>query len=130
MHLAAGGAPVATKHRAIDLVNKVKSLPVYIYIYNTRNNDYHRHAHNLEPYNSKPSAAGCIVYNKLPNNIKQIGNNNQFIKKLKGLLTKGKHNRSLKVGVGSLWSTPYTYIHTFIHLFIHSLYLLRDVIIQ
>jgi hypothetical protein len=30
--------------------------------------------HNLEPYNSKPSVAGCTFYNKLPNNIKQIEN--------------------------------------------------------
>jgi hypothetical protein len=28
MHLAAGGAPVAVKHRAMELVNKVKILPV------------------------------------------------------------------------------------------------------
>jgi hypothetical protein len=34
---------------------------------------------------------GCdsIFYNKLPNNIKQTGNNNQFKKELKDLLNKG-----------------------------------------
>jgi hypothetical protein len=42
--------------------------------------------HNLELYRSSPSAAGCIFYSKLPNNIKQIGNNNQFKKELKNLL--------------------------------------------
>jgi hypothetical protein len=33
--------------------------------------------------------AGCIFYNKLPNNIKQIKNNNQFARELKKLLIKG-----------------------------------------
>jgi hypothetical protein len=47
------------------------------------------YVHNLELYNSKPSLAGCIFYNKLPNNMKQIGNNNQFKKELKDLLIKG-----------------------------------------
>jgi hypothetical protein len=32
---------------------------------------------------------GCIFYNKLPNIIKQVGNNNQFIKELKDVLMKG-----------------------------------------
>jgi hypothetical protein len=42
-----------------------------IHTHNTRKNkDYHRYGHNLELYNSKPSVAGCIFYNKLPNNIK------------------------------------------------------------
>jgi hypothetical protein len=45
--------------------------------------------HNLELYNSKPSVAGCIFYNKLPNNIKQIENKNQFTRELKKLLVKG-----------------------------------------
>jgi hypothetical protein len=45
--------------------------------------------HNLELYNSKPSVAGCICYIKLPNNIKQIGYNNQFKKELKDLLILG-----------------------------------------
>jgi hypothetical protein len=58
-------------------------------IYNTRNNDHHKYVHNLELCNSKPSVAGCIFYNELPNNIKQIGNNNQFKKELKNLLIKG-----------------------------------------
>jgi hypothetical protein len=58
-----------------------------IHTYNTRNNnDYHRYIHNSELYNSKPSAAGCIFYNKLPNNIKQSDNNKQFKKELKNLL--------------------------------------------
>jgi hypothetical protein len=36
-----------------------------IHIHNTRNNkDYHKYRHNLELYNSKPSVAGCIFYNK------------------------------------------------------------------
>ena len=43
-----------------------------IHTHNTRNNkDYHIYGYNLEIYNSKPSVAGCIYYNKLPNNIKQ-----------------------------------------------------------
>jgi hypothetical protein len=54
-----------------------------VHTYNTRNNDYHRYAHNLELYNSKPSVADCIFYNKLPNNIKQAGNNAHFKKELK-----------------------------------------------
>jgi hypothetical protein len=61
-----------------------------IHTHNTRNNkDHHIYGHNLEIYNSQPSAAGCIYYNKLPNNIKQIENTNQFKKKLKELLIKG-----------------------------------------
>jgi hypothetical protein len=40
--------------------------------HNTRKNmDYHKYGHNLELYNCKPSVAGYIFYNKLPNNIKQ-----------------------------------------------------------
>jgi hypothetical protein len=46
------------------------------------------HVYNLELYNSKPSVAACIFYNKLPNNVKQIGNRNQFKKELKYLLFK------------------------------------------
>jgi hypothetical protein len=45
--------------------------------------------HNLELYNSKPSVAGCIFYNKLPNNIKQIENKNQFTWELKKLVIEG-----------------------------------------
>jgi hypothetical protein len=57
---------------------------------NTRNNkDYYKYGHNLELYNSKPSVAGCIFCNKLPNNIKQIEKNNQFARELKKLLIKG-----------------------------------------
>jgi hypothetical protein len=42
-----------------------------IHTHNTRNNkDYHIYGHNLDIYNSKPLVAGCIYYNKLPNNIK------------------------------------------------------------
>jgi hypothetical protein len=44
--------------------------------------------HNLELCNNKPSVAGCIFYNKLPNNIKQIENKNQFTRELKKLLIK------------------------------------------
>jgi hypothetical protein len=59
-----------------------------IHTHNTKNNkDYHIYGHNLEIYNSKPSVAGCIYYNKLPN-IKQIENINQFRRKLE-LLIKG-----------------------------------------
>jgi hypothetical protein len=47
--------------------------------------------YNLEIYNSKPSVAGCIYNNKLPNNIKQIENINQFKKKFKELPIKGCH---------------------------------------
>jgi hypothetical protein len=43
----------------------------------------------LELYNSKPSVAGCIFYNKWPNNIKQIKNNNQFVRELRKLLIEG-----------------------------------------
>jgi hypothetical protein len=61
-----------------------------IHTYNTRNNkDYHKYGHNLELYNSKPSVAGCIFYNKLPNNIKQIEDKNKFTRELKKLLIKG-----------------------------------------
>jgi hypothetical protein len=56
---------------------------------NRKNEDYHKYVHNLELYNSNPSVAGCILYNKLPNNIKQIENNNQFARELKKLLIKG-----------------------------------------
>jgi hypothetical protein len=45
-----------------------------VYTYNKRNNDYHKYVHNipnLELCNIKPLIAGCIFYNKLPNNIKQ-----------------------------------------------------------
>jgi hypothetical protein len=45
--------------------------------------------HNLELYNSKPSVAGCIFYNQLPNNIKQTENKNQFTGELKKLLIMG-----------------------------------------
>jgi hypothetical protein len=34
------------------------------------------HVQNLELCNSEPSAAGWIFFNKLPNNIKQISNDN------------------------------------------------------
>jgi hypothetical protein len=60
-----------------------------VHTHNTRNNDYHKWVHNLELYNSKPSVAGCIFYNKLPNNLKQLDNKNQFIRDLKNLLTNG-----------------------------------------
>jgi hypothetical protein len=55
----------------------------------TRNNDYHRHVHNLELNNSTPLIAGCIFYNNLSNNIKRTENNKRFKKELKGLLIKG-----------------------------------------
>jgi hypothetical protein len=51
--------------------------------------DYHKYMHNFEFYNSKPSVAGCIFYNILPINIKQIENNNRFARKLNKLLIKG-----------------------------------------
>jgi type IV secretory pathway VirB4 component len=51
--------------------------------------DYHKYAHNLELYNSKPSVAGCIFYNKLPNNIKQIENKKPVYKGIEKLLIKG-----------------------------------------
>ena len=58
-----------------------------VHTHNTRNkNDYHKWVHNLELYNSKPSVAGCIFYNKLPNSIKQLDNKNLFIRELKNLL--------------------------------------------
>jgi hypothetical protein len=46
----------------------------------------HKYVHNLQLYKSKPTVAGCIFYNKLPNSIKQIGYNNQFKKELKILV--------------------------------------------
>jgi hypothetical protein len=58
--------------------------------YNTRNNnDYHRCVDNLELYNSKPSVAGYIFYNKLPNNILQTGYNTHFKKELRTCLLRG-----------------------------------------
>jgi hypothetical protein len=61
-----------------------------VHTYNTRNNkDYHKYVHNLELYNSKPSVAGYIIRNKLPNNIKRIENKNHFSRELKKLLIKG-----------------------------------------
>jgi hypothetical protein len=48
---------------------------------NTRNNNYHRYVHHLEL-----SVAGSIFYNKLPNTIKQTGNNTHFKEELKDLL--------------------------------------------
>jgi hypothetical protein len=61
-----------------------------IHTHNTRKNkDYHKYLHNLELYSSKPPVAGCIFYKKLPNNIKQIENNNEFARELKKLLIKG-----------------------------------------
>jgi hypothetical protein len=60
-----------------------------VHAYNTRNNkDYHKYVHNLELYSSTPSVAGCIFYNKLHNNVKQIENKNQFTRELK-LFIKG-----------------------------------------
>jgi hypothetical protein len=57
-----------------------------IHTHNTRKNkDYYRNRHN----NSKPLVTGCIFYNRLPNNIKQITNNDQFARELKKLLIKG-----------------------------------------
>jgi hypothetical protein len=53
------------KEKCNHLVNKQLQT-------NTRNNnDYPKYVHDLELYNSKPSVGGCILYNKLPNNIKQ-----------------------------------------------------------
>jgi rhamnose utilization protein RhaD (predicted bifunctional aldolase and dehydrogenase) len=81
-----------------DSFRQMKILTVYslyiqetiLYAKNTRNNnEYHRYVHNLEFYNSKPTEAGCILYDKLPDYIKRIGNNNQFRKELKDLLIKG-----------------------------------------
>jgi hypothetical protein len=58
-----------------------------IHTHNSRNNkDCHKYGHNSGVYNSKPSVAGCIFHNKLPDNIKQIENNNQFARELKKLL--------------------------------------------
>jgi hypothetical protein len=58
--------------------------------YDTRqNNDYHKYVYGMDLYNSKPSVAGCRFYNKLPKNIKQIENKNQFTKELKKSLIKG-----------------------------------------
>jgi hypothetical protein len=39
----------------------------------------------------KPSGTGCIFHNKLPNNIKLIGNNIHCKKDLKDLLSKGSY---------------------------------------
>jgi hypothetical protein len=58
--------------------------------YNTINNeDCHKYVHNLEIYSSKPSVAGRLFFNKLPNKVKQIENKNQFTRELKKLLIKG-----------------------------------------
>jgi hypothetical protein len=90
--------------------------------HNTRKNkDYHRHGHNLELYNSKPSVAGCIFYNKLPNNIKQITNNNQFARELKKLQIKGCYysiqeylNEEFSV-IGYLYKQKYIMYNNFIY---------------
>jgi hypothetical protein len=75
-----------TKEKCSCAVNK------QLHTFNTRHNsNYQRYVHNLKYYNSKPSVAGCISYNKLPNNIKQICRCNQFKKEVKALLTKGSH---------------------------------------
>jgi hypothetical protein len=50
---------------------------------------YHKYLHKLELVNSEPSVAGCIFYEKLPNNTKQIENKIQFTRELKKLLIKG-----------------------------------------
>jgi hypothetical protein len=55
----------------------------------TNNKDYHKYGHNLELYTSKPSADGCIFYNKLPNNIKQVENGNQFAREFNNLPING-----------------------------------------
>jgi hypothetical protein len=39
---------------------------------------YHKYVHGVDLYNSKPSVAGCRFCNKLPKNIKQKDNKNQF----------------------------------------------------
>jgi hypothetical protein len=55
--------------------------------YNPINNkDYHKYVHKLELFNSKPSVAGCIFYEKLPHNAKQIQNKIQFTRELNKLL--------------------------------------------
>lgn len=46
---------------------------------------YTVYVHNLEIHNSKSWVAGCIFYNKLPNNMKQIGHN-QFKKNWRAYL--------------------------------------------
>lgn len=75
----------------LHVINKCKCMVnKQIHSYDTRNNnDFHKCVHNLELHTSKPSVAGCIFYNKLPNSIKQIDNKNQFIKELKNLLING-----------------------------------------
>jgi hypothetical protein len=61
-----------------------------LHAYGTRqNNDYHKYVHGMDLYNSKPSVASCRFYNKLPKNIKQIDNKNQFTRVLKKFLIKG-----------------------------------------
>jgi hypothetical protein len=42
--------------------------------------------HKLELFNSKLSVGGCIFYEKLPSNTKQIENKIQFTRELKKLL--------------------------------------------
>jgi hypothetical protein len=60
-----------------------------LHAYNTRkNNDYKKYVHGMDLYNSKRSVAGCRFYNKLPKNIKQIDNKNQFTRELKKFLIK------------------------------------------
>jgi hypothetical protein len=80
-----------TQQTILYVINKCNCITnEQIHSYNTRNNnDYHRSVHNLELYTSKPSVAGCIFYNKLPNSIKQIDNKNRFIRELKNLLING-----------------------------------------
>jgi hypothetical protein len=61
-----------------------------LHAYDTRNNnDYHKYVHGMDLYNSKPLVAGCRFYNKLPKNIKQTDNKNQFARELKKFPIKG-----------------------------------------
>jgi hypothetical protein len=58
-----------------------------VHTYSTKNNDdYHRYIHNLELITVNHQQKAVIFCNKLPNNTKQIGNNNQFKKGIEGVI--------------------------------------------
>jgi hypothetical protein len=66
-----------TVNKQIHLTQEITKTIIFLY------------GHNLELYNREPSVAGCIFYNKLYDNIKQIQNKIQFTRELKKLLIKG-----------------------------------------
>lgn len=72
---------IHTKHRLSLQTN------TDIHSHDTRNKDkYHMQQHNLKLYDSKPSMAGCIFFNKLPPHIRHKPSDSTFRQSLKNLL--------------------------------------------